>query len=161
MDFAELIRILKKDPGRAEKTLSEDKRLLRMRSNALKEGLLAYAATENWLEAARMLIRMGAKVNDRNASGETPLIMAASLNHPEMVRLLLDSGADLSLVDGCNDTALSRAVRHGSMETARILVEAGADTGWRSPVDETLIDIVPPAHKEELDSLLHRRKGPS
>ena len=96
MDFIELVRLLKQDPGKAEKVLSDDKRLLGMRSPAFKEGLLAYAATENWLEAARMLIRMGSEVNDRNASGETPLIMAASLNHPEMVRLLLDYGAGLS-----------------------------------------------------------------
>jgi len=160
MNFIEMVRLLKQDPGKAEKALSEDKRLLGMWSPALKEGLLAYAATENWLEAARMLIRMGAQVNDQNACGETPLIMAASLNHPEMLRLLLDHEADLSLVAGLNDTALSRAVSNGSMETARILIEAGADTEWCTPAG-TLIDIVPPAYKEELEALLHQRKGQS
>jgi ankyrin repeat protein len=160
MDFIELVRLLKQDPGKAEKVLSDDRRLLGMRSPALKEGLLAYAATENWLEAARMLIRMGAEVNDRNASGETPLIMAASLNHPGMVRLLLDYGAELSWEDDLNDTALSRAARNGSMKTARILIEAGANTEWRSPTG-TLMDIVPPEHKKELEALLHHRKGQS
>jgi len=81
-----------------------------------------------------------------------------SLNYPEMVRLLLDYGADFSLKDVFNDTALSRAAKNGSMKTARILIEAGADTKWRSPAG-TLMDIVPPAHKKELEALLHHRRG--
>ena len=44
-------------------------------------------------EAARLLLSYGAKVNEKDEDGKTPLQVATSKGHDEMMKLLLEHGA--------------------------------------------------------------------
>lgn len=55
---------------------------------------LALASQVGWVEGARLLASIGAKVDAPNSRGETPLILAVHRRNLPMVRLLLESGAN-------------------------------------------------------------------
>jgi ankyrin repeat protein len=67
------------------------------------------------VEAAKQLLKAGAKVDTRETcGGQTPLMWAAARRHPEMVELLLSKGADVNARGAIRDyqrvaTAESRA----------------------------------------------------
>ncbi len=67
------------------------------------------------VDAAKLLLKAGAKVNTRERFGEqTPLMWAAARRHPQMVELLLSKGADVNARGAVRDyrrvaTAESRA----------------------------------------------------
>ncbi len=67
------------------------------------------------MDAAKLLLKAGAKVNTRERFGEqTPLMWAAARRHPQMVELLLSKGADVNARGAVRDyrrvaTAESRA----------------------------------------------------
>ncbi len=74
------------------------------------------------------LIRAGADVNERFASGDTVLIAAAASCGPETVQALIDHGADVNLA-GYNGarTALMEAAAYSGAAMVRVLLDAGAD----------------------------------
>ncbi|KDQ17158.1 hypothetical protein BOTBODRAFT_598930 [Botryobasidium botryosum FD-172 SS1] len=81
--------------------------------------------------AISALINMGAKLDERNESGYTPLIVAASNGSPAAVRLLLNKGADPSIrgADGYGPlhyafALMGRPESHGIIAA---LVGRGAD----------------------------------
>ena len=92
------------------------------------------------LEAARLLVSLGADVNAATASGWTPLHAAAFIGADTLVQFLLDTGARMNVRNGCGQTPLSLALRastRGLVEielpddvresTAKLLVTRGAD----------------------------------
>jgi ankyrin repeat protein len=51
------------------------------------------ASYRGWLEAAQLLLRYGAKVDERDGGGKTPFQVAASEGHDELTKLLVEHGA--------------------------------------------------------------------
>ena len=51
------------------------------------------ASSRGFLETARLLLRYGAKVNEKDEEGKTPLQVVASKRHEEMTKLLVEHGA--------------------------------------------------------------------
>ena len=61
-------------------------------------------------EIVSILLKAGGSVNERTASGSTPLMLAARFNdNPEIVSALLAAGADLSARDSFGKTAVDYA----------------------------------------------------
>lgn len=58
-----------------------------------------YAARQNQLGCAEMLIRFGADLNATTPGGATPIMRAAYAGHLDMVKLLLNAGARVDLRD--------------------------------------------------------------
>ena len=54
---------------------------------------LHQASSHGLLEAARLLLRYGAKVDEKDEDGKTPLQVAASKGHDEITKLLVEHGA--------------------------------------------------------------------
>jgi ankyrin repeat protein len=54
---------------------------------------LHQASSRGWLEAARLLLSYGAKVDEKDVSGRTPFQKAESEGHHEVTKLLLEHGA--------------------------------------------------------------------
>ncbi len=67
---------------------------------------LMIAATFGQIEAAKLLIKSGADVNQINHEGSTPLHSAAFFCRTEIVKALLENGADKNIRNGAGSTAL-------------------------------------------------------
>ena len=102
---------------------------------------LGLLSTNGLVEAAQLLIEIGADVNDADEYGNTALMHACRDGTLDMVKYLVDKGADLNTVDEEGWNALIFACRFGTFEMVKYLVEKGADI---NAVDE-----------EGWDTLLH------
>jgi ankyrin repeat protein len=64
---------------------------------------LLIAARQNSLQSMSYLITAGARMNDVNADGLSPLMWAAWNNHEQGVEILLKNGASPTLKDRVSD----------------------------------------------------------
>jgi uncharacterized protein len=60
---------------------------------------LLYAARQNDLASAKVLLDAGAKVNEVSADGSSPLLVAAINEHYTLANFLIEHGADVNAVD--------------------------------------------------------------
>lgn len=86
---------------------------------------LLFAAREDAVEAARVLLAAGAHVNDQDAAGASALVVAAHSDSAGVARLLLEAGADPDAA-GSGYTALHAAVLRGNVSIVRALLQGGA-----------------------------------
>ncbi|HLO78099.1 MAG TPA: ankyrin repeat domain-containing protein [Magnetospirillum sp.] len=104
-------------------------------------------------QALLMMLDRGARVDERNSFGKTPLMVAAQQNLPEAARLLLDHGAAVNATTWMRDddaslrhdgrSPLMYAAASGSLAVIKLLLERGADphmadTNGRRAVDYLL-----------------------
>jgi hypothetical protein len=80
-------------------------------------------------DVVEWLIRRGANLEQRNASGCTPLIGAAGQGWKQTVEVLIANGADIDASTVIDDgmTALMAAAIHGRETVVRQLLDHGAD----------------------------------
>jgi ankyrin repeat protein len=102
---------LNANPARADPTLDRE----------LREALGA-----DQLDASLALIRRGAAVDTRTASGRTALMLAAGRGEVAAVAELLRRGADIQAVNRNGGTALMYAAVHPAPGSARLLLAWGA-----------------------------------
>ncbi|MSV30233.1 MAG: ankyrin repeat domain-containing protein [Bryobacterales bacterium] len=88
---------------------------------------LHWAAHQDDLETAGLLIGAGANVKAANRYGMTPLSLASTNGNAAMVELLLKSGADPNTALPGGETALMTASRTGNVAAVRVLLSRGAD----------------------------------
>lgn len=81
------------------------------------------------IDAARLLLKHGARVSLRSASGSglLPLHQAAVTGQSAMCELLLERGAQVDSLDDDQNTPLHYAAACGSSATVKILLRGGAD----------------------------------
>ncbi|KAH9630579.1 hypothetical protein HF086_016083 [Spodoptera exigua] len=79
-------------------------------------------------QVMEMLIRKGARVNEKNKDGQTPLHVATEHAHLDAMDLLLRHGAKVNACDGRGSSALAVAARRDSAAACRLLLACGADT---------------------------------
>ncbi|XP_028173938.1 poly [ADP-ribose] polymerase tankyrase [Ostrinia furnacalis] len=78
-------------------------------------------------QVMEMLIRKGARVNEKNKDGQTPLHVATEHSHLDAMDLLLRHGAKVNACDARGESALSLAARRDSAAACRLLLACGAD----------------------------------
>jgi len=78
-------------------------------------------------EVVRRLVNAGAEVNHRSNSRKTPLMCAAYQGRTEVARQLVDEGAVVNCADKKGDTPLHHAATKGHLQTADFLSRAGAN----------------------------------
>lgn len=107
---------------------------------------LMWAAAQSQPQMIRLLVRAGARVDERSTvrdwqrrvtaegrpkdlyrGGLTPLLFAAREGCIDCLDALLDAGADIDLDDPDGTTALIMALLNRHWDTAQFLIEAGAD----------------------------------
>jgi ankyrin repeat protein len=76
---------------------------------------IMYAARDGGPEAMTALIDAGAKINDPDPDGTTPLVRAIWNSHYDTAKVLIDRGADPNLVDTSGMGALYAAVDMSSL----------------------------------------------
>ena len=93
---------------------------------------LHWAAWQDDVELATMLLRAGADPNPANLAGATPLQLASVNGNAAMIELLLKAGvAPDAPLSKYNDTALMLASRTGKADAVRVLLEHHADVNAR------------------------------
>jgi hypothetical protein len=85
------------------------------------------AAAAGDVSAATGLLAAGARLEDRNADGQTPLMAAVRAGEVATARLLLDAGAAVDARDNRFDTPFLAAGRAGGAALLELLAAAGAD----------------------------------
>ena len=106
---------------------------------------LHHAAEEGDVSLIRALLKIGARVDERDAEGQTPLMAAASWGEPEAIRALVEGGADTSAQDDGGDTALHEAARADEVESLMMLLELGAEKDPRNKLGATPLHLA--SHK--------------
>ena len=90
------------------------------------ESPLACAARADRTDLMELLLKAGAKVDSRDASGFTPLITAAEVSATSAMRLLLERGADVNALSDTGTDALMIAAAEGHAEGVALLIAHGA-----------------------------------
>jgi ankyrin repeat protein len=86
---------------------------------------LHLAATHCHVDAAKVLLDNGAKIDAKAAGGTTPLDLAAQAGCVDMVNLLLSKGANVNARDDQGRTPLDRAMQWHRDEVVQILQAHG------------------------------------
>jgi ankyrin repeat protein len=110
--------------------------------------LMAKAALSNDPAMVDLLLSHGAKINETNSVGRTPLTMALQFVRAPMILHLLDKGADVNAADSKGNTPLAYANDRGETELAKLLVQHGA-----KPVE---LHIIPKEMPSPALSIPHR-----
>jgi len=117
------------------------------------------------LKTFKCLIEWGARPNDPDELGVTPLITAlfvADGHDVEVLTILIDAGADVNHRDGLSETPLHHAVRYcvdgsrKSIEAVSLLLKAGADPNLRSLYGDRPLNILIQKKDASLAKLLIR-----
>ena len=87
---------------------------------------LHWAAYQDDLEIAELLVRAGANVKAANRYGVTPLSLACTNGNGAMVELLLKAGADPNTALPGGETPLMTAARTGTLASVKALLSRGA-----------------------------------
>jgi ankyrin repeat protein len=96
---------------------------------------LLYAARDGRLEAAKILVDAGAKLELTDPNGITPLLIAISNNQIAVARFLIDRGANIDISDWYGRTPIWTAVEVRNMDEDNASFENGID---REPVLELI-----------------------
>lgn len=92
-------------------------------------------------KAARLLIKNGAEINEKNADGWKPLIEATKAKLYDMAHFLITRGADVNATDNEGVSALIHAVKMGDKAITWLLVVSGANVNLQAKDGTHAIDI--------------------
>ncbi len=90
---------------------------------------LSQAIIKKSLAAFKAAVAKGADINQKLASGKTPLMIVIERDLPEFTKFLIEKKADLNVRDKSENggkTALTIAKEKGDQEIVKILTDAGA-----------------------------------
>jgi ankyrin repeat protein len=121
------------------------------RTNIQDESPLMFAAYENNMVAARILISQGAEVNK---TGWSALHYAATKGHIDMIKYLLDHSAYIDAESPNGTTPLMMATQYSTQQTVQTLINAGADPTIKNQLNLTAADFAMKSNKPELASYL-------
>ena len=92
-----------------------------------------------------LMKRKGLDVNQRDASGATPLHACANRSVARPIQVLVDCGADVNLKherSGLTPLQISCTCPHPDAETVRSLLEKGAHPNWRDTTRKSAFDMI-------------------
>ena len=104
---------------------------------------LMWAASEGYLDIAKLLINCGANVNAKNDAGYTALMFATEGDRRDIVIALLDAASlDRSCVSDRNnfqETLLMTTSRHGQTDLVQRLAQMGAEINATNKIGDTAL----------------------
>jgi ankyrin repeat protein len=117
--------------------------------------LLPDAVLKGHLPIAKVLVERGGNVNQRSASGLTPLHEASLGGHAATVQFLLERGAALNAEDTeTGATPLHVAASYGRRDVLVVLLERGADPAKRNKAGKTPRDLAVEAQQTAIIAIL-------
>lgn len=91
------------------------------------ETALIHAASVGNVQAVRMLISAGSRLEAIDVNSKTALILAAQNSHADTVSVLIESEANVNAHDSLGYSALSMACENGNLQIAALLIQNGAN----------------------------------
>lgn len=101
--------------------------------NNADEAILVSAGKLNEIEACDYLIKNGARVNDIDARGDTPLHHACRSGNDALVALLLSRKANCFIKNKNGETPLAIAIQIKDLRNISLLLDYGAAIGLKIP----------------------------
>lgn len=92
----------------------------------LNEKLLKAAENKN-AEEVKSLLEKGARPDEQDVQGRTPLMIAAYNHDTETAKVLIDAGANVNLQDDMENSPFLYAGAEGDLEILQLTIKAGAD----------------------------------
>jgi ankyrin repeat protein len=101
---------------------------------------LLFAARDGHLEAAKLLVEAGARIDAPDPNGITPLMMAITNKHVQVGQFLAEQGADVRRADWYGRTPLWAAVEIRNLDLRAETTDNGVDRPAALQLMATLID---------------------
>ena len=124
------------------------------------DSLLFRASEHGSLEHVKLFILHGAKVDQPNKLGNTPLWIACWKRYPCIIRELLNSGADVNYCNLKGNPPLVSICQKGPKKIAEILLEAGAKVNHLNSNGDSMILICCRNGQHEVLELLLTKADP-
>jgi hypothetical protein len=102
---------------------------------------LHFAANEGQLEAVKVLLENGAKVDSTSSSGRTPLHIACNRGNKGIIELLVNSGANVDVQDKDGNTPAHIMSEAGYQEALEWFVQRNPDLTLKNVYNETAMEI--------------------
>jgi ankyrin repeat protein len=80
-----------------------------------------------WFDAANLLLKAGADVNQVSYKGTSLLDSLITLRHLKLIKIFIDRGAKVNTADKFGETPLHKAVKTGDIKIVEMLLETGAN----------------------------------
>jgi uncharacterized protein len=100
---------------------------------------LHWAAYQDDIEMAKLLMGAGADAKAENRYGVTPLSLACQNGNTALVELLLEAGANPNTTLRGGETVLMTAARTGRIGAVKALLSRGARVDWKEPHGQTAL----------------------
>ncbi len=120
----DLINAVRFSPIETVKDLLSRNADVNEKDSAGNAALFYAAGRKDFIEMARLLLGSGARIDEANQYGNTPLIRAVDCENMEMVRFLIGNNASLGIRNQPGFTARGVAEARGYTEIARMLKDA-------------------------------------
>lgn len=88
---------------------------------------------KNYMKIITFILGIGAKVNEKNATGSTALHYAAKNGNVELAQKLIHYGAVVDEIDANKFTPLQHAAIQGNTKLVEILIHFGANINYQKP----------------------------
>ena len=89
----------------------------------------------------KLLIRLGAKIDQMDKNRRTALMIASSLGRTEALLILMKHGAEMNLCDKFGWTALMLAVYYNQKEVVKLLLESGCEVNFSTKKGLTALKV--------------------
>jgi ankyrin repeat protein len=143
----------KNDVAQVRRLLSSGNNPNQAEGDSLQTGL-QWAAINGNIQIAAILIKAGARLNDRDKLGNTALHYAAVHDQVEIAKLLLDVGAGIDEQNHDGVTPLMLAAQKGEVEMARTLLARGANANKSDFTGRDAMSWAMDSHRAALIELL-------
>ncbi len=101
---------------------------------AMTDGItpLFYAAEDNTVDIAKILLRHGANIESKTEYGATPLFHAAREGNTEIIEFFIKHGANVNAINNSNESPLYYAIKENVAEIVDVLLRNGANPNHQS-----------------------------
>lgn len=111
---------------------------------------IIWAASRNYTEVVKMLIKAGADMNIKNKYNNSALIGSVFNDHFESTKVLINAGADINTQDGGDRTPLIYASLHNKLNIVKLLIEAGSDWNIKDVSGENFLDCLNDWNRDDI-----------